>query len=174
MVVAHPAATVVLMTEIENGFKVLLVKRNEKLEFCGGAWVFPGGRVDAEDYQKTTSNDLNEIAKFAAVREVYEETGLNIQVDSLLFMEHFTTPAFSPKRFSTYFYITSVQESVVRVDGSEILDHKWIAPQDALAEHEEQTIYLPMPTMFILERIATYQDIDSVLKSAKNRELRYC
>ena len=30
-------------------FEVLLVKRNDKVAFMAGAYVFPGGRVDEED-----------------------------------------------------------------------------------------------------------------------------
>src|SRR5690348_4693324 len=48
--VAAPAATVVLVRDGERGLEVLLAKRSSTLEFHGGAWVFPGGRIDPEDY----------------------------------------------------------------------------------------------------------------------------
>jgi 8-oxo-dGTP pyrophosphatase MutT (NUDIX family) len=48
-----PAATVVLVREIveNNNIEVLLVQRNSRLVFHGGHWVFPGGRVDAADFE---------------------------------------------------------------------------------------------------------------------------
>lgn len=47
-----PAATVVLVREAESttGIEVLLLLRNSSLAFHGGHWVFPGGRIDAEDF----------------------------------------------------------------------------------------------------------------------------
>ena len=44
-----PAATVVVIRETQNktDLEVLLLRRNSKLIFHGGHWVFPGGRVDA-------------------------------------------------------------------------------------------------------------------------------
>src|SRR5262249_22587229 len=49
-VVAAPAATVVLVRDGERGLEVLLGRRSSKLAFHGGAWVFPGGRIDPVDY----------------------------------------------------------------------------------------------------------------------------
>ncbi len=52
--------------------KVLLGKRNKKNAY--GKWVIPGGRVD-----------WGETIRDAAVREIKEETGLDIKVKELLF-----------------------------------------------------------------------------------------
>ena len=46
---ARPAATVVLMRDADEGVEVLLLKRVHSAGFVPGAYVFPGGRVDAED-----------------------------------------------------------------------------------------------------------------------------
>jgi len=42
------AATVLLLRDAEAGLEVLTLRRNSKIAF-GGMWVFPGGRVDAEE-----------------------------------------------------------------------------------------------------------------------------
>ena len=44
-----PAATVVLLRERAPGFQLLLMRRNRSAGFVPGAYVFPGGRVDAQD-----------------------------------------------------------------------------------------------------------------------------
>ena len=80
---AAPSATVVLARPARHGFEVLLLKRLRTSGFVPGAFVFPGGRVDAAD----SSVDL--IARtegmtaepepaywMAAAREAFEETGL--------------------------------------------------------------------------------------------------
>jgi len=45
----RPAATVMLVRDGDVGFEVLMLKRNLKSDFVGGAYVFPGGGVDALD-----------------------------------------------------------------------------------------------------------------------------
>ena len=59
------AATVIVLRGGSETLEVLLVKRNPAQRFMGGAWVFPGGAVDAGEDHRT-----------AAVREVAEEAGL--------------------------------------------------------------------------------------------------
>ena len=46
--VPRPAWTVVLMRESE-GMEILLLRRSRSAGFVPGAYVFPGGRVDASD-----------------------------------------------------------------------------------------------------------------------------
>ena len=48
--VAMPAATVVLLRDTPDGVETLMLRRDTELAFAGGAWVFPGGRIDPEDY----------------------------------------------------------------------------------------------------------------------------
>ena len=52
----RPAATVILMREIdEGGFEIFLVKRSSRSSF-GNLYVFPGGKLDLED----SSEDIYE------------------------------------------------------------------------------------------------------------------
>lgn len=48
-VLPRPAATVVLLRESTPGFELLLMRRSRSTGFVPGAYVFPGGRVDAQD-----------------------------------------------------------------------------------------------------------------------------
>ena len=104
--VPRASATVVVMREGAGGVggrgqpggpEVLLLRRNRATGFVPGAWVFPGGRVDAADGEEALADrwtgltpegaagrlglgmdaDPPAIAYYgAAVREVFEETGL--------------------------------------------------------------------------------------------------
>ena len=62
---AAPAATVVILRDGAHGLEVLLGRRSSKLAFHGGAWVFPGGRIDPEDYGDAP-DDLASAARRAA------------------------------------------------------------------------------------------------------------
>jgi len=44
-----PAATLILLRDGEGGVEVFCVERNKKSRFLGGAIVFPGGKLDADD-----------------------------------------------------------------------------------------------------------------------------
>ena len=95
--VAWPAATVVLTREGVAGPEVLLLRRNRATGFVPGAWVFPGGRVDAADGEDALADCWDGLTREgaagrlglapdaqppaiayygAAVREAVEETGL--------------------------------------------------------------------------------------------------
>ncbi|MDG6077774.1 NUDIX domain-containing protein [Erythrobacter litoralis] len=80
-----PAATVVIFrTGAADGPpEILMVTRSRELVFAGGMAVFPGGRVDPEDYalarKLAEGGDTDEEAhRIAAIRETLEETGLAI------------------------------------------------------------------------------------------------
>ncbi|MCD6673144.1 MAG: NUDIX hydrolase [Burkholderiaceae bacterium] len=44
-----PAATVVVLRDGEQGLEVLMLRRHVKSDVLGGAFVFPGGKLDAAD-----------------------------------------------------------------------------------------------------------------------------
>lgn len=144
-----PAATVVLLREGRDAPEVLLLRRSSKLVFHGGAWVFPGGRVDPGAGE--TDDDAG--ARLAAVREAQEEAGLEIDAASLVQLSHWTTPEGQPRRFATWFYVAEIGRADVRVDGGEIHDHRWVTAASALAAQRAGEIELPPPTFVTLTEL---------------------
>ena len=67
------AATVILLRDTPGGLETLMLRRDSKLAFVGGMWVFPGGRVDPEDAAGLAPGDELGAARRAAVRESLEE-----------------------------------------------------------------------------------------------------
>lgn len=144
---AKPSASVVVVRDGAGAIEVLMLRRNEKIAFHGGAWVFPGGRVDAAD----GADDELEVAKRAAVRETLEETGLEVTAGAMLPFAHWTTPVQLPKRFATWFFAAPiVGGNDVRIDNSEIIDYRWLTPAAALAMHAAGELELPAPTFVTL------------------------
>lgn len=45
----RPAATVLLLRDASEGLEVLMQRRHEDSDVLGGAYVFPGGKIDRED-----------------------------------------------------------------------------------------------------------------------------
>lgn len=74
-----PAATLVLMRPGMNAPEILMIERSAKMAFAPGAMVFPGGRIDADDW--TLGGDLVRAAKVAALRETIEESGIAVALD---------------------------------------------------------------------------------------------
>ncbi len=76
------AATVVLARPARRGFDVLLLRRPATSSFAAGAFVFPGGVVDAEDEAPAVGDRLSiqraelRAPLVAGIRELFEETGI--------------------------------------------------------------------------------------------------
>jgi 8-oxo-dGTP pyrophosphatase MutT (NUDIX family) len=91
---AAPSATVVLLRDAPDDVEVFLLRRHGQSDVLGGAYVFPGGKVDAEDVEWADRLDASpqqlharlgepELAPEAAaglfvtaIRELFEETGV--------------------------------------------------------------------------------------------------
>ncbi len=164
-----PSATVILLRNAGGTLETLLLRRNSKISFHGGAWVFPGGRIDPEDHAPG-QDDMLAAARRAAVRESQEEAGLNIALDDLIWISHWTTPEGRPERYSTWFFLAAAQDEAVQIDGEEIHDHRWAQPHHALASQRTGEIELPPPTFVTLTKLATYRATHEALASFTKRE----
>jgi 8-oxo-dGTP pyrophosphatase MutT (NUDIX family) len=170
VVVAHPAATVVLLRDGTDGCEVLLVRRNAQLAFHGGAWVFPGGRLDPEDYAGVADpDDIVAAARNAAVREAQEEAGVTIARDGLIELSRWVTPEGLPKRFNAWFFVARTLDERVQVDGGEIHEHRWMRPDVALAAQRGGEIELPPPTFVTLTELAGHRSVDTALADIARR-----
>ncbi|MBJ6121560.1 NUDIX hydrolase [Sphingomonas mollis] len=83
-----PAATLIILRDSPSPGsppELLMVKRAETMAFAGGAWVFPGGRVDPGDRALAVGLEAADVdgiaARIAAIRETLEEVGLAIGID---------------------------------------------------------------------------------------------
>src|SRR5262245_7650861 len=99
-VVARLAATTLIVRDGSEGFEVLMVRRSPQASFMPGAYVFPGGAVDAADADagglcdetaaalQARVGDVMQIGARAlagcvgALRECFEECGLWLGVDA--------------------------------------------------------------------------------------------
>ncbi|WP_119964518.1 MBL fold metallo-hydrolase [Simplicispira lacusdiani] len=77
------AATVLLLRDGAQGLEVLMTRRSTKASFAPGAYVFPGGGIDALDAQshgaaarRSAQGDEQLTQAIAAIRESFEELGV--------------------------------------------------------------------------------------------------
>lgn len=187
---AIPAATVVLLRDgaAGVGIEALLVRRNSKLEFAGGMWVFPGGRLDGDDFSPPldphaaaaaiAAHDAADpthgewylpAARAAARREAIEEADLAVAKDELVWFSHWTPPAVSMKRFATWFFVARAPEGAVTVDGGEIHDHGWMTPARAQQQRNALEIELAPPTWITLSQLLPYSTVDEAITDLGRR-----
>jgi glyoxylase-like metal-dependent hydrolase (beta-lactamase superfamily II)/8-oxo-dGTP pyrophosphatase MutT (NUDIX family) len=79
----RPAATVLLLRDGAAGVVVLMTRRSPTASFAPGAYVFPGGGIDAADHgahalaaRRASQDDLRLTQAIAAIRESFEELGV--------------------------------------------------------------------------------------------------
>lgn len=159
------AATVILLRGGATALEVLLVKRNPAQRFMGGAWVFPGGAVDAGEGADDSGHRL------AAVREVFEEVSVVLPDPAqLVAFSRWITPAQIPIRFDTRFFLAALPTGArPRIDGSECVDLGWFSPRGALDAHAAGSIALVFPTIRHLEQLEGFGSAGQLLAWARGR-----
>ena len=163
----QPAATTLCLRDGAEGLEVLLMRRTSKLVFYGGAWVFPGGRVDEVDV--AGGDAFSETAaRVAAVREAQEEASLQLDPQSLIPFSHWTTPPGQSRRFSTWFFVAHVPGKEVKVDRGEIEEYRWSTPHDALSARHAGEIELPPPTFVTLDWAKSFDSAAAAITNAKS------
>ena len=172
------AASLVILRHRQNGTEVLMGRRASRHRFMPNVFVFPGGRLDADDMRTQVGRDLHpDVAArmhrkwtpqksrglaVAAVRETLEETGLAIgdvdddglrpDLGELEYIARAITPPDSPIRFhARFFCIDADHASGVVSDSHELLDLQW--------RTIDQALQMPLVdvTEFVLQEVARRQ-----------------
>ena len=183
----RPASTVVVLRPRAEGFEVLLVRRNDRVAFMAGAFVFPGGSVDATDrapipvapslpegpprFSDLSAEDELTYRR-AAVRELQEEAAVSVEVGALIPIGHWVTPEIEIRRYDTRFFLTVLppgQEA--RHDEGETTEIAWCTPADALARGLRGEMMLPPPTWTTLRQLERQTTMAAALDWARTTPL---
>jgi len=179
---ARPASTVIVLRE-GDPFEILMVRRNDKVAFMAGSYVFPGGRVDdadqppqGESVPKAIFPDLTDVEeaayRLAAVRELQEEASVYITVADLHPFAHWVTPEIEIRRYDTRFFLARMPEGqTAKHDEGETTALEWLTPQAAIAKFERRELLLPPPTWTTIRQLAPRRSIDDVLSWARSRSI---
>ncbi|MEM1235209.1 MAG: NUDIX domain-containing protein [Pseudomonadota bacterium] len=184
------AATVILLREDHGARRVLMGQRGAKAAFMPSKFVFPGGAVDpgdadiplasgspcADRLREDTAEDLSHPLAAAAIRELWEETGLALgrpgtwadapgawrgfatrgllpDASALRFVFRAITPPGRPRRFDARFFLAPVSAVAGDADdfsaASDELSHLQWVPLD-----EARRLDLPFITEVVLAEIA--------------------
>ncbi len=190
------AATMLVIDRDGGSPKVLLGRRHHGHKFMPGKYVFPGGRVELADRRMGASTPLDKRVEarlmqevrypsaeksrgfpLAAIREVFEETGLVLgtKADSasrapspewakfthsgvapdlaaVHFIARAITPPGRPRRFDTRFFAVDADAIAARIDGvvgpdTELVELVWLPIEESLR------LDMPGITMAVLEEL---------------------
>jgi 8-oxo-dGTP pyrophosphatase MutT (NUDIX family) len=157
------AASLVLLRDSPDGPEVLLVQRNPAQRFMGGAWVFPGGAVHAEDADHAA----------AGVRELLEEAGIALPAEAeVVPWSRWITPEQVKVRFDTWFFVAEAPPGAEPTpDGGECVDARWLRPSAALEAYTRDELMLVFPTIKHLEALAGMSSVADALDKARSREV---
>lgn len=159
------ACTVVLLRDGEAGLEVLMLERPGASSAFAGAWVFPGGRVDATDRLGPDGEELADVAaaQAAGLRELSEETGQQLEPKDLVQLSQWTPMQRLPRRFRTWFLIAQAPTSEVVLNPGEHDDYAWLAPAEALARHAAGAMLLVPPTWVTLHHLRGFATVTAAL-----------
>lgn len=173
---------------MRDDFSLLLIQRNKAINFFGGAYAFPGGRVELTDAPQAASGPtpwrghtlkvadlgLDEARAYAAyraaaLREVSEEVGVGLADDALVPWARWITPAIEPKRYDTLFFLARVpKDAAVKIDAGEAVAHRWLTPAEAFAAQDRDELSLPPPTQVTLRQLMDHATVDALFAFARS------
>ncbi len=146
----RPAATVLLLRDTPQGFEVLMTRRSATASFAPGAYVFPGGGIDAADAQahplatrRAGQGDVQLTQAIAAIRESFEELGV-------LLAQHGDGSPVSPARVAQldrqmpFFAQCEQHQLKLAADGVFTLAH-WITDRDLPRRFDVPFLVARMP-----------------------------
>lgn len=184
----RPSATVLLVRD-GDPWELLMVRRPGGADFAPGAYVFPGGTVHEDD------RGLDDELRAAAVREVFEETGILLarnpnvdrvrelvdggasfpdalrqagitpDLDALVMFARWITPALLRRRFDTRFYLARMPEGQ-SVRAQQGEIVDWRWVSPALALASPE-LTLVYATRAVLESVADTADVDALFARAR-------
>lgn len=170
---AIPAATLIVMRDrAGEPPHLLMVERTRTMAFAGGAMVFPGGRIDRQDWEAGGS-ELLAAARAAAVRETLEETALPVPHHTLVPFARWR-PAFAhPRRFDTLFFLAPAPpgEWELRPQPGECESVEWLSAEEVLARIETGQASAIFPTVRNLERLAQFRSFREAAAHAESHPL---
>lgn len=185
------AATVILLRDTEAGLEVFLMRRAEQSGVLGGAYVFPGGKLDEADLEQaqsllptldaeayrhrlgepTVPHALAVGLHLAAMREAAEECGVQLPLDALVPWSRWITPrqaSLMDKRFDTRFFVAALPDQQRAVhDNFETTASEWMTPRAALGRYWAGEFAMAPPQIMSLVHLNRFDAVADVLSHAQ-------
>ena len=104
--------------------------------------------------------------------DVLEGLGLRLSADRLLYFAHWITPASSPKRFDTRFFVAIMPPGQsAQHDRAESADGEWVSPRDGLARYARGEVEMVVPTICALDRLTLHDTAADALRACRELDV---
>lgn len=104
--------------------------------------------------------------------EMMVKEDLFYAVDNLLYLSHWITPKFSPRRFDTRFFIARLpEEQSPQHYEDEVTESSWIDPVVALLKWQMGEINMIMPTFTTLQSLTKFKTLTELFDAYKPRNI---
>lgn len=152
---AKPAATVVILRDGAHGLEVFMVKRAGTMAFGAHAYVFPGGKLDADDHALGDDDALGAY-RCAALREAFEECGMLLAEQSGKAVDVATQARLAPYRSQLVdgaigFPAFLQQEALTALPERLVYIGRWITPDHLPKRFDARFFAMIAPEGQILE-----------------------
>ena len=108
-----------------------------------------------------------------SLRELAERDGLQLRADRLLYFSRWITPATSPRRFDTRFFVAEAPTGQVAEHCQiETTDGAWIRPREALSRHAEESFPMMFVTREHVRRLAEFREPTALVEFARHKPTR--
>jgi hypothetical protein len=101
------------------------------------------------------------------------DLGLELLPESLVYFSHWITPAVSPRRYDTRFFVAADRpEQTASHCGLETVDGGWHSPANLLQQADDGEITLVSVTADHLRVLAEYRSVSALLSFARSKPVR--
>lgn len=153
-----------------NGLSFWLAAVRETFEECGITLATDesGGTLEPERVRAILAERAALNAGTASFADVLDAHRVVIPAQTLVYFDHWLTPAGRPRRFDTRFFVARVPAGqTVSHDGAEIVETRWVSPQQALEQANRNEIQIANPTTAAIRMLARWSNVDEVLAAAR-------
>lgn len=170
-------------------YRLLFVKRHQKMKSWPGALTFPGGVIDKSDQTSDFSqlkcinkakdqsvlSEIEVVYRKTAIRELVEETGIDLNIDyrNLVPWSIWQTPLIYERRFNTVFYLMFMESSEdlnLRPQEGEIHSVHWLSPAEIF--HDQNSKLAP-PTVSDISKFYVHKTFQKLQSFANYRYQNY-
>jgi hypothetical protein len=126
-----------------------------------------GEELDLNGLDKQKFNHYRKmlIENQISLKEICDQEGLILNLDSIEPFSHWITPKIEIKRFDTRFFIAYIpSKQTEKHDGTELTDSLWISPKKALELSSTGKMPMIMPTIKNLEQCLEFYSGKDLLK----------
>jgi len=107
------------------------------------------------------------VADGTSFSDALRSHGLVPDLDRLVLLTRWVTPALLSRRYDARFYLARMPEGqTVHIQTDEVSDWLWLTPSRALSRPEITLVYA---TRKVLESVAVDEDVDEVLRRARDQ-----